>query len=121
MTELTVSQNSKCAGAVKIADEVLAIIAGTAALEAEGVAGAAGNIPGEIAEAFGVKNLAKGVKVEVADGCVSIDISLLVKFGYKIKDVSEDVQRRVKNAVETMTGLNASAVNINVTGVITNK
>ena len=121
MTEITVSSGAKNAGQVQIADEVISVIAGMAALETEGVAGMAGNIPGDIAEAFGVRNLSKGVKIEVSGENVTIDINLLVTFGQKIHEVSEDVQKRVKNAIETMTGLNASTVNINVTGVYVDK
>ena len=117
MAEIPTSKDSKCAGQIQIADEVLAIIAGTAALETEGVAGMAGNIPGDIIGAFGVKNLSKGVKVDAKDGNVAININLLVKFGSKIQEVSEEVQKRVKNAIETMTGMNASEINISVTSV----
>ncbi len=104
-------------GHVNIADEVIAVIAGTAALEIEGVAYMVGNITGDIAEILGKKNLSKGVKVVVNGGEVSISINLCVKFGYKIQDVSVEVQKRIKTAIETMTGLNATEININVTGV----
>jgi len=117
MSENSGSKETKSIGQIQIADEVLAIIAGTAALETEGVAGMAGHIPGDIAQAFGVKNLAKGVKVDVKDGNVTININLVVKFSNKIQSVSEEVQKRVKNAVETMTGMNASEINVSVTGV----
>jgi len=117
MTEIAVSSNAKRYGRVQIADEALAVIAGTAALEVEGVAGMAGNLPGDIAEAFGVRNLSRGIKVEVSDGNVKVTVNLLIKFGYKMRDVSEEAQKRVKNAIETMTGMNAPEININITGV----
>jgi len=108
-------------GQIQISDEVIAIIAGTAALEIDGVAGMSGNITGGLAEMLGRKNLAKGVKVQVSDDSVVIDIDLLIKFGYKIHEVCVNVQQRVKTAIETMTSLNAGEVNINVLGLHVDK
>ena len=119
MIELRI--NSDTIGQVYIADEVVAVIAGTAAMEIEGVAAASGNFTGDLAEKLGKKNLAKGVKVTVNDNMAVIDINLAVKFGYKIKEVSEKVQKRVKIAVETMIGLDAPEININISGVIFGK
>ncbi|NLM12246.1 MAG: Asp23/Gls24 family envelope stress response protein, partial [Epulopiscium sp.] len=99
------------------ADEVIAIIAGLAATEVEGIAGMSGNFAGGIAEVLGKKNLSKGVKVEVGESEVSIDLSIVIKFGYKIPEVAANVQKKVKNAVETMTGLSVIEVNLNITGV----
>ena len=118
MIELKTSLDG--AGTVLVAEEVISIIAGTAAMEVEGVT-AAGNFTGEIAEILGKKNLSKGVKLSVNDNAVSIEINIQVQFGYKIKEVSEEVQRKVKNAVETMVGLSAPEVNINVSGVLFEK
>ena len=118
MIELKTSLDGS--GTVLVAEEVISIIAGTAAMEVEGVS-AAGNFTGEIAEILGKKNLSKGVKLSVNDNVVSIDINIQVQFGYKIKEVSEEVQRKVKNAVETMVGLSAPEVNINVSGVLFEK
>ena len=109
-------KNSGAAGQIQIADDVIAMIAGTATLEIDGVAGMTGNIT-DIVEIIGKKNLGKGVKVEVAENTISLDIHIMVKFGYKIHDVSTQVQERVKNAVESMTGLSVSEVNIFVSGV----
>ena len=108
------------AGTVLVAEEVISVIAGTAAMEVEGVS-AAGNFTGDIAEILGKKNLSKGVKLAVNDNVVSIEVNIQIKFGYKIKEVSEEVQRKVKNAVETMVGLTAPEVNINVSGVLFEK
>lgn len=110
-------KNDSGIGQVQIADEVIATIAGTAALEIDGVAGMAGNITGGIAEMIGRKNLSKGVKVEVSERNVTISLNILVKFGFKIQEVSRGVQQRVKTAVETMTGLVAEQVNVVVSGV----
>ncbi len=115
MTEL--KTNNVNIGQIQIADEVIAIIAGTAALEVDGVVGMSGNFTGDIAEILGKKNLSKGVKVVVEENEVKIDINMLIKFGFKIHEVCVEIQKRVKNAVETMTGLEASEVNVNVTAI----
>lgn len=102
---------------VKIADEVVAIVAGIAASDVPGVAGMSGGFAGGIAEILGKKNLSKGVKVEVGEKETSIDINIIVEYGVRIPDVSWEIQNRVKKAVETMTGLKVLQVNINVQGV----
>ena len=104
-------------GSVEIADEVVAIIAGLAATEVEGVASMAGNITNELVGKLGMKNLSKGVKVAVMDTSVSVDLSLQLKYGYSIPKVAEAVQERVKNAIENMTGMAVIAVNIRIAGV----
>ena len=104
-------------GEVKIADEVIAIIAGLAATEVEGVASMAGNITNEWVSRLGMKKLSRGVKVEVTEEHVSVDLSLNIRYGYNIPDVSEKVQERVKTAIETMTGLVVLDVNIKIAGV----
>ena len=118
MTEIKI--DTEGAGQVKIADEAIAIIAGTAALEIEGVAGMAGKLSGDIAQILGRRNLSKGVNVEAAGGDIVVTLNILGKFGYKLQDISEAVQKRVKTAIENMTGLNAREININVVGVIYN-
>ena len=104
-------------GEVQIADEVVAIIAGLAATEVEGVASMAGNITNELISRLGMKNLSKGVKVDVLEGVVTVSLSLNLKYNYSIMDVSAKVQEKVKNAVENMTGLEVADVNIKVAGV----
>lgn len=113
---IEIKTDNDCVGQVQIADEVLAVIAGTAALEIEGVVGMTGNFT-DISEILGKKNLSKGVTVDVKAGEVTIGINLQVKIGYKIQDVANEVQKRVKTAIETMTGLSATEININVTGI----
>lgn len=105
-------------GSVRISDEVVEVIAGLAATEIEGVAGMSGGIAGGIAEALGRKNLSRGIKVEVGDEEASIDIYIIVDFGVRIPDVAWEVQENVKSAVERMTGLKVSKVNIHVQGVL---
>ena len=110
-------QNDASLGEVKIADEVVAIIAALAATEVEGVASMAGNITNEVIGKLGIKNLSKGVKVDVLEGVVTVSLALNLKYNYNIMDVTGKVQEKVKNAVENMTGLEGADVNIKVAGV----
>ena len=104
-------------GEVQIADEVVAIIAGLTATEVDGVDSMAGNITNELVGKLGMKNLSKGVKVEVTEEHVSVNMALNLKYGYSIPDVCEKVQEKVKNAIENMTGLTVLDVNIKIAGV----
>ena len=104
-------------GEVRIADEVVAIIAGLAATEVEGVDSMAGNITNELVGKLGMKNLSKGVKVDVTEEHVSVVLSLNLKYGYSIPAVCETVQEKVKSAIENMTGLTVLEVNIKIAGV----
>ena len=110
-------QNDASLGEVKIADEVVAIIAALAATELEGVASMAGNITNEVIGKLGIKNLSKGVKVDVLEGIVTVSLALNIKYDYSIIEVTKKVQEKVKNAVENMTGLEVADVNIKVAGV----
>ena len=110
-------QNDPNMGEVKIADEVVAIIAALAATEVEGVASMAGNITNELISKLGMKNLSKGVKVDVLEGVVTVALALNMKYDYSIVETSTKVQERVKSAIETMTGLEVADVNITVAGV----
>lgn len=104
-------------GSVKIANEVVGIISGLAAIEVDGVAGMSGGITSGITEALGMKNLQKGVKVEVGEQETAIDLFIIVEYGARIVDVAKAVQKNVKEQVETMTGLNVIEVNVNIQGV----
>ena len=104
-------------GEVKIADEVVSIIAGLAAMEVDGVASMSGNTTREIIGKLGMKNLSKGVKVDVLEGIVTVSLKLTLKYGYSIVEVSGKVQEKVKAAIENMTGLTVADVNIRVAGV----
>ena len=110
-------QNDASKGEIKIADEVVAIIAALAATEVEGVASMAGNITNELIGKLGMKNLSKGVKVDVLEGIVTVSSALDLKYNYSIVAVSARVQEKVKNAIETMTGLEVADVNIKAAGV----
>ena len=104
-------------GEVQIADEVVAIIAGLAATEVEGVDSMAGNITNELVGKLGMKNLSKGVKVDVTEEHVSADLSLNIRYGYNIPSVSEQVQEKVSTAIENMTGLTVLDVTVKIAGV----
>jgi uncharacterized alkaline shock family protein YloU len=104
-------------GTIRIANEVVAVIAGLAATEIDGVAGMSGGIAGGIAEMLGRRNLARGVKVEVGEREAAIDLFVIVEFGVRIPDVALRVQENVKQAIESMTGLAVIEVNVHVLGV----
>ena len=104
-------------GEVNIADEVVTIIAGLAATEVEGVSSMAGNITNELVSKLGMKNLSKGVKVDVLDNCVTADVAINIEYGYAVPEISEKVQERIKSAIETMTGLEVNAVNVKIVSV----
>ena len=110
-------QDDSNMGEVKIADEVVVIIAALAATEVEGVASMAGNITNELISRLGMKNLSKGVKVDVLEGVVTVSLALNMKYNYNIMEVSAKVQEKVKSAVENMTGLEVADVNVKVAGV----
>lgn len=104
-------------GDVRIADEVVAIIAGLATTEVEGVSSMAGNITNEIVSRLGMKNLSKGIIVEVMENEVKVDVAINIAYGYSIPDVSAKVQDKVKSAIENMTGLAVAVVNIRIASV----
>ncbi|NLI14345.1 Asp23/Gls24 family envelope stress response protein [Pelotomaculum propionicicum] len=104
-------------GAIKISEDVVTIIAGLAASEVAGVAGMSGGLAGGLAEKLGRKNLSKGVKAEVGEKEATIDIFIIVDYGAHIQEVAHQVQKSVRSAVESMTGLKVLQVNVNVQGV----
>lgn len=104
-------------GEVKIADEVVAIIAGLATTEVEGVSSMAGNITNEIVSRLGMKSLSKGIQVEVSDNEVMVDVAINIAYGYSIPDVSTKVQEKVKTTIENMTGLEVAKINVRIASV----
>lgn len=109
--------NNKEYGNVKIADDVVAIIAGVAANEIPGVTSMSGGITGGFSEMLGMKNLSKGVKVEIKENEVAIDVFIVVEYGKNISEIGKNVQENIKNSVESMTELNVVEVNVNIQGV----
>lgn len=108
--------NNPDEGSVKISTEVIASIAGVAATEVEGVVGMSGGIKG-LSDILGLKNISKGVKVEVGEKETSVDISIIVEYGLNISEVATKVQENVKSSIENMTGLEVIQVNVNVQGI----
>ena len=113
----TLHHDKETIGEIRIADEVIAIIAGLAATEVEGVSSMAGNITNELIGKLGMKNLSKGVKVDVLDTSVSVELTLIMEYGYSIPEVCSQVQDRVQSAVENMTGFTVIDVNVKIAGV----
>ena len=107
-------------GAVQIADDVVAVIASLAAAEVDGVY-LAGNMTNELIGKVGKKGVSKGVRVDVLGGNVSVEMVITMEFGRNIPAVSQKVQAKVKSAIENMTGLTCSDVNIRIAGVNTKK
>ena len=105
---------------IKISNDVIAVIAGVAVSEVPGVYGMSGGLAGGITEVLkGKKNLAKGIKVDATEKAAKIDVNIIVEYGSRIPDVAFEIQNRVKKAVENMTGLKVSEVNVHVQGVNT--
>ncbi len=105
---------------IQISNDVVAVIAGVAVSEVQGVSGMSGGFAGGITEVLsGKKNLAKGIKVEIDDSKVKIDVNIIVEYGSRIPDVAFEIQNRVKKSVENMTGLKVEEVNVHVQGVNT--
>ena len=108
-------------GQVQIADEVVAIIAGLAATEVEGVASMAGNITNELVSKLGKKSLSKGIRVKVEDGIVNVNVALNIAYGYSVPKTCKKVQEKVKAAIENMTGLEVEKVDIQIANVSISK
>ena len=104
-------------GEVKSADEVVAIVAGLAATEVEGVSSMAGNITNEIVSKLGMRNLSKGIQIEVENDEIKVSVAINIAYGYNIPDVSAKVQDKIASAIENMTGLHVAEVNVRIASV----
>lgn len=104
-------------GVVQIADDVVAMIASLAATEVDGVSAMVGTITNELMSKVGMKKLTKGVRVDVLEGNVTVDLAVIMEYGYNIPATCQAVQTKVKSAIENMTGLNCTDVNIRIAGV----
>lgn len=120
---LEIAENGEGASnGIKIANDVVAVIAGVAVSEVQGVASMSGGFAGGITEVLsGKKNLSKGIKVDADEKEVKIDVNIIVEYGTRIPDVAFEIQNRVKKSVESMTGLKVAAVNVHVQGVKTER
>ena len=112
-----VLQEDENIGTVKIADDVVAMIAGIAATEVEGVSAMTGNLTKELMSKAGVNKQTKGVKLDVFEGNVTVDLGVTLEYGYNIPATCQKVQAKVKAAIENMTGLNVTDVNIRIAGI----
>lgn len=112
-----VLNNDENKGIIQIADDVVSSIVGLAVTEVDGVSKLTGDITREIISRLGKNNLSKGIKVTYEEDSVSVDVSVCVKFGYNIVDVSKAVQEKVKQSLLTMTGLKCSVVNVKVSSI----
>ncbi|MCI8694444.1 MAG: Asp23/Gls24 family envelope stress response protein [Lachnospiraceae bacterium] len=104
-------------GVVQIADDVVAMIASLAATEVEGVSAMVGNITNELMGRVGMKKLTKGVRVIVTGRKVRVDLAVTMEYGYNIPATCHQVQAKVKAAIENMTGLECTDVNIRISGI----
>ena len=111
------SQEEEKAGTVKIADDVVAMIAALAATEVDGVASMSGNLTNELLSRVGVKGLSKGARVEVSGKKVKAELAIIMEYGYNIPTTCQRVQAKVKSAIENMTGLEVTDVNIRIAGI----
>ncbi len=114
---MVISEEKNGLGSIRIADDVVRIIAGMAASEVSGVVSMSGGVVGGIAEKLGRKNLSKGVKVEVGEKEAAVDLYIVVEYGSNIPEVAARIQDAVKSAIERMTGLAVVEVNVNIQGV----
>lgn len=114
---ITISTDEENIGTVQIADDVVAMIASLAATEVDGVSAMVGNITNELMSKVGMKNLTKGVKVSILENVVTVDLSVILEYGYNIPTTCQKVQNKVKTAIETMTGLTVADVNIRIASV----
>ena len=107
-------------GEVQISNDVLAVISAMAAMEVDGVVAMAGNITAELVSKLGMKKLSKGVRVDVVDNTVMVDLSIILRINESIVTISKKVQDKVKTTVENMTGMEVANVNVNIASVATN-
>jgi uncharacterized alkaline shock family protein YloU len=115
--EILLSDKNEPIGSVKIADDVVGMIAALAATEIEGVHGMAGDVTAEILDKVGVRALNKGVKVAVNGRTVKAQVNIIMDYGYNIPATCQMVQERVKTSVENMTGLEVTDVNVKISGI----
>ena len=111
------SQEEEAFWTVKIADDLVAMIAALAATEVEGVAAMNGTVANELLSKVGVKGLAKGVRVDIFNKKVKVELAVTMEYGFNIPATCQRVQIKVKNAIENMTGLEVTDVNIRIAGI----
>ncbi|MGD6815581.1 Asp23/Gls24 family envelope stress response protein [Metabacillus sp. 84] len=115
---LEMNQEDSTLGKVEIAPEVIEVIAGIAASEVEGVGNMRGNFASGVAERLGKKNHGKGVKVDLSEEGISIDIYCTMAFGVSIPNVAQSIQDNIRQALITMTALDITEINVHVVGIL---
>ncbi len=115
--EMKKTEISNDKGSIRISEEVISTVAGLAAIEVEGVSAMSGSWGTDLAEKLGKKNFAKGIKVDLTEDQAKIDIFIVVQYGFEIPKVAVNVQNAVKSAVEMMTGLVVSGINVQVVSI----
>ena len=110
-------QGQQDLGTIRIADDVVAMIASIAAMEVEGVASMAGEVATDLMNRVSFKKASKGVKVEIKDNVVRVNLAVVLQYGYNIPATSGKIQTRIKQAIENMTGLSVADVNIRIAGI----
>lgn len=108
-------------GRIRISEQVVAVIAGIAATEVEGVESLVGNITNEIVAKMGIKNLSRGIRLKMVDDTVFVQITVNIRYGYSIPEISRNIQEKVSQAIENMTGLSVAEVNVIVSDVTVSK
>lgn len=111
------NENVAKQGNINISEEVIAVVAGVAASEINGVAGMCTSFTGGISDFFGKKNYSKGVKVEFCEDKVKVSVSLTLEYGCKIPDVAWEVQEKIKREIENMTSMEVAAVDVYVNAI----
>ncbi|MDK2866153.1 MAG: hypothetical protein PWP51_2234 [Clostridiales bacterium] len=106
-------------GKVNIADDVIGVITTIAASEIKGIKALSGTFQDDVLEMIGKKNFNKGIEVEMIEQQVTVNISIIVDYGFKVQEIAKQVQESVKLAIESMTGLEVVAVNVSVEGINT--
>lgn len=117
LVEKTIKLSEQVLGEVRIADSVIGNIAALAAKETEGVADTIGSSTNEIMNKVGVKGIQRGVKIDIIDNVVSVELALIMEYGFNIPATCKKVQDKVKSSIENMTGLEVSDVNIKIAGM----
>lgn len=114
---IELSRENESFGTVKIADDVVAMIAALAATEVDGVSAMNGNVAHELLSRVGVKGAAKGVRVDICNKKVKVELAIVMEYGFNIPATCQSVQNKVKSAIENMTGLEVTDVNIRISGI----